>query len=72
MMQHALSLVPRRGSCEQFDDFIHSGIELCDGERLLQIGHCRGILAHRLVVGDAAPLSVHRDLRAIETPMQAG
>ena len=67
-----MKLVLRRASREHFDDFIHSGIELCDGERLLQIGQRRRILAHRLVVFDTALLSIHRHLRSIETPMQAG
>jgi len=55
-----------------FDDFIHSRIELCDSECLLQIGQRCRIRAHRLVVLDTAPLRVHRDFCSIETPMQTG
>jgi DNA-binding transcriptional LysR family regulator len=53
------------------DDFIHSGIELCNCQRLLEIGQRRWILAHRSIVFDTAPLRVHRDLCSIEPPMQA-
>src|SRR6266403_1444549 len=59
------------GSGVGLDDFIHSGIELCDCQRLLKIRQRRRILAHRLVVLGTAPLSVHRDLCSIEAAMQA-
>jgi len=70
MKRHALGAPTR--FLKEFYHFIRSWIELCDGERLLQIGQCCGILARRLVVREAAPLSVHRDLRSVEAPMQAG
>src|SRR5260370_34592034 len=70
MKQHALSAPTRL--LKNFDHFIRAGIELCNSERLLQIRQWCRILAHCLVVRDGAPLSVHRDLRSVEAPMQAG
>jgi hypothetical protein len=55
-----------------FEDFIHSRLELGQGKRLLHIGQRTGILAHRLVVLDTAPLSIHGDLRAIEAAVKGG
>ncbi len=45
---------------------------MCDCQRLLQIGHRCRMGAHGLVVLDAAPLSVHRDLCSIEASVQTG
>src|SRR4030088_2362309 len=53
-------------------NFVHPRLELSERKRLLQIGKWRRILAHRLIILDAAPLGVHHDLTSVETTMQTG
>src|SRR6266478_9287271 len=64
------------GTCwkvlKSLDNLIHSGLELCESECLLHVRYSGGILAHRLIFLDAAPLRIHCDLGTVEAAMDAG
>jgi hypothetical protein len=55
---------------ERLDDFIHAWLERGYGERLLEKRKRGGVLAHGLIVFDASPLGIHRDLCPVETSME--
>jgi len=55
---------------ERLDDFVHAWLERGYGERLLEKRKRGGVLAHGLIVFDASPLGIHRDLGPVETAMQ--
>jgi hypothetical protein len=52
---------------ERLDDFIHTWLERGYGERLLEKRKRGRVLAHGLIVFDASPLCIHRDLCPVET-----
>ena len=52
---------------ERLDDFIHAWLKRGYGERLLEKWKRGGVLAHGLIVFDASPLCIHRDLCPVET-----
>ena len=55
---------------ERLDDFIHAWLKRGYGERLLEKWKRGGVLAHGLIVFDASPLCIHRDLCPVETSME--
>ena len=55
---------------ERLDDFIHAWLKRGYGERLLEKRKRGGVLAHGLIVFDASPLCIHRDLCPVETSME--
>src|SRR5260221_762754 len=63
----AASGIPRaRG--KSFHDFINPRLELRDGQRLLKIRQGSRILAHGLIIPNAAPLLVQRDSWTVQGP----
>jgi hypothetical protein len=57
---------------KSLDNLIHSRRELCESECLLHVRQSGGILAHRLILLDAAPLRIHCNLGTVEAAMEAG
>src|ERR1700681_861723 len=58
--------------CEGLHDLVDAGFKLGDRERLLKKRKWGRVLTHRLIVIDAAPLRIHRDLRPVGAAMEAG
>jgi hypothetical protein len=58
--------------CEGFHDLVDAGFKLGDLERLLKKRERGRVLTHRLILIDASPLRIHRDLCAVCTAMEAG
>src|SRR5712692_5317678 len=57
---------------ERLDDFIHTWLERGYGECLLEKRKRGWVLAHGLIIFDATPLCIHRDLCPVETSMETG
>src|SRR5260370_24820582 len=55
---------------EGLDDFIHAWLNRGYSERLLEKRKRGGVLAHGLIVFDASPLGIHRDLCPVETAVE--
>src|ERR1700686_884671 len=60
------------GGCEGSHDFVDAGFKLGDRERFLKKRKRGRILTHRLIIIDAPPLCIHRDLRPVSAAMEAG
>src|SRR5712672_3603363 len=60
------------GGCEGSHDLVDAGFELGDRERFLKKRKWGRILTHRLIIIDAPPLCIHRDLRPVSAAMEAG
>ena len=61
------------GGCRSkgLDDLIHPELEPREREGLLHVGRGGRIAPHRVVVLDAAPLSVHHNLGSVEAAVEA-
>src|SRR5712672_223651 len=60
------------GGCEGSHDFIDAGFKLGDREGFLKKRKWGRVLTHRLIIIDAPPLCIHRDLRPVSAAMEAG
>src|SRR6266478_3540174 len=60
------------GGCEGSHDFVDAGFKLGDRERFLKKRKRGRILTHRLIIIDAPPLCIHRDLGPVSAAMEAG
>src|SRR6478752_61555 len=60
------------GGCEGSHDLVDAGFKLGDRERFLKKRKRGRILTHRLIITDAPPLCIHRDLRPVSAAMEAG
>src|SRR6266404_2329292 len=60
------------GGCEGSHDLVDAGFKLGDRERFLKKRKWGRVLTHRLIIIDAPPLCIHRDLRPVRAAMQAG
>src|SRR5260370_36701273 len=58
------------GGCEGSHDLIDAGFKLGDGERFLKKRKWGRVLTHRLIIIDAPPLCIHRDLRPVSAAMR--
>src|ERR1700674_864924 len=58
--------------CEGSHDFVGAGFKLGDRERFLKKRKRGRILTHRLIIIDAPPLCIHRDLGPVSAAMEAG
>src|SRR5258707_4675790 len=59
------------GGCEGSHDLVDAGVKLCDRERFLKKRKWGRILTHRLIIIDAPPLCIHRDLRPVSAAIEA-
>ena len=60
------------GGCEGSHDLVDAGFKLGDRERFLKKRKWARILTHRLIIIDAPPLCIRRDLRPVGAAMEAG
>src|SRR5258707_424924 len=67
-----LASIRLAGGCEGSHDLIDAGFKLGDRERFPKKRKWGRILTHRLIIIDAPPLCIHRDLRPVSAAMEAG
>src|SRR5258708_35836 len=60
------------GGCEGSHDLVDAGFKLGDRKRFLKKRKWGRVLTHRLIIIDAPPLRIHRDLRPVSAAMEAG
>src|ERR1700736_3509846 len=60
------------GRCEGSHDLVDAGFEPGDRERFLKEWKWGRVLTHRLIIIDAPPWCIHRDLRPVSAAMEAG
>lgn len=60
------------GRAEFLNHFVHAGIKPGDRKRLFEKWARTRILAHDLIVGEAAPAGVHSDLGTVRAAMKCG
>jgi len=63
--KHVVASIRLAGGCECSHDLVDAGFKLGNRERFLKKRKWGRVLTHRLIIIDAPPLCIHRDLRPV-------